>query len=434
MINLKNILSSGFTFTPDEYALENKYILANALLLVLSFTLIISSSVKFILGYYTYIILNIISILLSFFVMYVLRRIGKGQFYLYGYGVFFIFLMILIYAYTLNPTKYPATSWFTVLIIPSLFILGVRFSFFLAMVYIGVLLLLNYTLSIPISMGEFMIELIPLILTIWFVYFAHQRYLDSLDVIEKKHQYLLHQSKMATMGEMMENIAHQWRQPLSQVNSAVLLLDGILEHKGISDKRIEEKLVEIESLTRYMSRTINDFQNFLNKKKELVSYSLEEIIHKIILLHKSSLEKNEIRLTYHVDKTLMLDGYPYELQQVLLVLINNAVDALVYHDITFPQISIDCTLENNDVKIEVCDNAGGIGEDIIDKIFNPYFTTKKDIEGSGLGLYFSKMMIEESMHGSLCVQNNRDGACFIVTIPQKLIAYKYIDKGISDDR
>jgi len=423
MINLKNLLSSGFTFTPDEYALENKYILANALLLVLSFTLIVASVVTFILGNDTFILVNSVAILLSFLVIYIIRRIPKGQFHIFGYVMFFVFLAIIVYAYSLNPSRYPATSWFTILIIPALFILGVRFASFLAILYIGLLLLSNQSMSAPSSIGTFMIELTPLILTIWFVYFSHQRYLDSLHVIEEKHQYLLRQSKMATMGEMMENIAHQWRQPLSQINSAVLLLDGILEHKGVADKRIEEKLVEIESLTRYMSRTINDFQNFLNQKKELVSYSLEEIIHKMILLNKSSLEQNEIMMEYNVDKTLMLDGYPYELQQVLLVLINNAIDALVYRDIASPRISIACTSDAIDVKIEVCDNAGGISADIIDQIFNPYFTTKKEIEGSGLGLYISKMMIEESMHGVLRVKNNSDGACFIVTIPQKLIDY-----------
>jgi len=223
---------------------------------------------------------------------------------------------------------------------------------------------------------------------------------------------------------MMENIAHQWRQPLSQINSAILLLDGILEHKGVEDKRIEEKLVEIESLTRYMSRTINDFKNFLEQKKELVSYSLDEILKKMILLNKSTLEKNEITLEYKVDKTLMLEGYPYELQQVLLVLTNNAIDALSSRNIASAKISIVCTTDDKDVTIEICDNAGGIGVDIIDKIFNPYFTTKKDIEGSGLGLYISKMMIEESMHGFLTVTNSSIGACFSLIIPQKLIHYK----------
>jgi len=424
MITLKNILNSGFTFTPDEYALENKYILANALLLVLSFTLIAASLVTFFLGIHTFIVLNLASVLLSFLVIYIIRKIPKGKFQLFGYIMFLFFLILIAYAYSLTPNRYPVTSWFTVLIIPALFILGVRFAFVLAILYIGLLLVFNQVMSVPISIGDFMIELTPLILTIWFVYFSHQRYIDSLKVIEEKHQYFLHQSKMATMGEMMENIAHQWRQPLSQINSAVLLLDGILEHKGIEDKRIEEKLVEIESLTRYMSRTINDFKNFLKQKKELVSYGLEEVLDKVILLNKSSLEQNEITLEYKVDKTLTLEGYPYELQQVFLVLINNAIDALKSREITNPKIYIECASDDRDVTIEICDNAGGIDIDIIDKIFNPYFTTKKDIEGSGLGLYISKMMIEESMHGALCVKNNRSGACFIVTIPQKLVHYE----------
>ena len=191
MITLKNILTSGFTFTPDEYALENKYILANALLLVLSFTLLVASLVTFFLGKSTFILLNLIAILLSFLVIYIIRKIPKGQFQLFGYIMFGIFLIFIAYAYSLTPNRYPVTSWFTVLIIPALFILGVRFAFILAILYIGLLLVFNQVMSVPISIGDFMIELTPLILTIWFVYFSHQRYIDSLNVIEEKHQYLL---------------------------------------------------------------------------------------------------------------------------------------------------------------------------------------------------------------------------------------------------
>jgi C4-dicarboxylate-specific signal transduction histidine kinase len=229
---------------------------------------------------------------------------------------------------------------------------------------------------------------------------------------------------MASMGEMIENIAHQWRQPLSQINSSVLLLDGILKQKNVEDKRIEEKLLEIESLTQYMSNTIDDFKNFFEQNKKLVSFSVDEVFDTVFSIISSLLGKNNIYVEYINDTKFTLKGYPNELQQVILVIMNNAIDSLVNRKIVEPKIVISILSEKEFLKIQIEDNGRGIDENMIDQVFYPYFTTKQESDGNGVGLYMSKMIIEESMHGTLSVENTEKGACFIIDIPQKLISYE----------
>ena len=240
--------------------------------------------------------------------------------------------------------------------------------------------------------------------------------LMDLTELRQQNSHLIQQSKMAAMGEMIENIAHQWRQPLSQVNSAVLLVDGILDQKDVHDEQIEAKLSEIEDLTKYMSTTINDFKDFFVQEKKIVSFMLSDVVKKSIGIANSMLQKSHIEIKLTVGDETILNGYPNELQQVVLVLINNAKDVLISRKTVAPKITIIIVRNEERVSITVCDNAGGIEEDIMDKVFDPYFTTKHQTQGTGLGLYISKMIIQDSMHGTLDVQNRDEGACFTVML------------------
>jgi len=240
--------------------------------------------------------------------------------------------------------------------------------------------------------------------------------LMDLTELRQQNSHLIQQSKMAAMGEMIENIAHQWRQPLSQVNSAVLLVDGLLEKKDVHDEQIEAKLSEIEELTKYMSTTINDFKDFFVQEKKIVSFMLSDVVKKSIGIANSTLQKSHIEIKLMVENETILNGYPNELQQVVLVLINNAKDALIGRNTVAPKITIIIVKNDERVSVTVCDNAGGIEDDIINKVFDPYFTTKHQTQGTGLGLYISKMIIQDSMHGTLEVQNRDEGACFTVML------------------
>jgi ABC-type nitrate/sulfonate/bicarbonate transport system substrate-binding protein/signal transduction histidine kinase len=231
-----------------------------------------------------------------------------------------------------------------------------------------------------------------------------------------KDKMLFHQNKLIAMGEMLENIAHQWRQPLSQINSSVLLIDDILHEKNFKNVDIEERLLEIESLTSYLSNTINDFKDFFAQHKIKKEFSFKEMIEKSIYIVKGSLKQNHIEIVVDIEKDFRFKGYESELQQVIVVILNNAKDALISRDVNMPRINIDLEKKNGSFVIRVYDNAGGIPTDIQSKIFEPYYTTKYKSKGTGLGLYISKKIIEESMSGELNVFNMRDGVCFEIKL------------------
>jgi len=234
-----------------------------------------------------------------------------------------------------------------------------------------------------------------------------------------KHQVILmHQSKLAQMGEMIENIAHQWRQPLSQINSSILLIDTVLREKEFNDSIVEEKLLEIESLTEYMSKTVDDFRNFFNPDKQKSIFAIEDAIEKSYKIIKGSIEIHHIQLNINIPKKLQCYSYLEELQQVILTLLNNAIDALTLKGIKSPKIYIKAYQESENIFIDVQDNAQGIENEIINKIFEPYFTTKHKTQGTGLGLYMAKMIIESGLEGMLSVENRLEGACFTIQIPK----------------
>lgn len=236
---------------------------------------------------------------------------------------------------------------------------------------------------------------------------------------EMTNKMTYHQNKLISMGEMIENIAHQWRQPLSQINSAVLVVDELLHEKGVKDINIEEKLLEIESLTRYMSKTIDDFKDFFSKNKNKETFYVQELIEKSVYIVKGTLKANNIEIQINADKNITCHGYANELQQVIVVILNNAKDMFISRNIFKPKIEIDVKRFDENLEIIICDNAGGISPSIVDKIFEPYFTTKHKSQGTGLGLYISKMIIEESMGGLLYVTPLKQGTCFHIDLKDR---------------
>ena len=234
-----------------------------------------------------------------------------------------------------------------------------------------------------------------------------------------RHQVtIMEQSKLVQMGEMIENIAHQWRQPLAEINSYVLLLDAILSKKKVLDSDIEEKLSEIENLTKYMSNTINDFKNFFDPNKEKEKFNIYENIQKTLKILSRRLTYYKIEIQIEIDRKISLYAYPEELNQVLLVLINNSIDAFSEKKVISPLIQIFLKDSEKSLFLYIKDNACGIKDEIIDKIFQPYFTTKHKAQGTGLGLYISKMIIEKGLNGRISVKNEDDGVCFILELPK----------------
>jgi len=242
----------------------------------------------------------------------------------------------------------------------------------------------------------------------------------QLKIVEQAHiknKLMQEQAKMASMGMMIENIAHQWKQPLSQVNSAVLVIDSEISEVDTKDNIIFEKLDEIERMTKYMSDTIEDFRYFFDTSKNKEDFCIKDSIVNSLSILKGSIKYNNIEINLDINNDKTINGYINELQQVILILLNNAKDAFTTKDKKTPKISITINVFEKEIVISICDNAGGIDEKIIDRIFEPYFTTKLKNQGTGLGLNIAKIIIEEHFYGSLNVVNNEDGACFKIALP-----------------
>ena len=245
-----------------------------------------------------------------------------------------------------------------------------------------------------------------------------------LRIINKEHReqenLLIRQSKLASMGEMISLIAHQWRQPLSAINGVVLDLDIDYRKEQLTPQRLEKHLSEIEEITAYLSRTIHDFTSFFAINKESVSFFVEDVITQAINLTTISSYKN-IEIICNKKEKIELVGFKSELIQSLLVLLNNAIFACAKKasDEFKGEIIIDTYRIKNYVYISVSDNAGGIPKENLKKIFDPYFTTKEKSGGTGLGLYILKLIVEDSMNGKVFVENSSKGAVFTLQIPDK---------------
>ncbi len=227
---------------------------------------------------------------------------------------------------------------------------------------------------------------------------------------------------MISMGEMIGNIAHQWRQPLAEVNASVSAIDNIIYEKYSNDKEIDKELLNIENLTSFMSKTIDSFKNYFEQSKEAKEFSLRSSIYDSIIILGKGLENNNIIINIDIEDEFLYIGYENDFQQVILILLNKAKEALLINKILNPKVNIKISSSEQEYRISICDNAGGIKNATIDKIFDPYFTTKEKTQGTGLGLYISKMIIEDKMHGTINARNIVDGACFnIILKSEKLL-------------
>lgn len=243
-----------------------------------------------------------------------------------------------------------------------------------------------------------------------------QRVASEIDEHRKKEKMLIQQSKMAEMGDMLSMIAHQWRQPLNQISYVIMNIDSAYEYQELSREYLDSKIKEANEQLEFMSATIDDFKNYFrpDKEKELVLVS--DVVQKSIILMQNSLDVSAIEITQTSEGNALTYIYKNEFIQVLLNLIKNAKDALVENKIKNPKIVIKSIMTREKLVVEVYDNGGGIDEKIIDKIFDPYFSTKDKKQGTGLGLYMSKMIIDEHLNGQLSVHNTKLGVCFKIEI------------------
>jgi len=230
--------------------------------------------------------------------------------------------------------------------------------------------------------------------------------------IQKKDQLLSQQSKLAAMGEMVGSIAHQWRQPLNAIAGNIQMVLYDYEDNIIDEKYSQDFVKDNMNLINYMSKTIDDFRNFFRIDKNKKSFNLKDTIYSVVNLISAQLNDNGIVIEVNGNEKSIILGLQSEFQQVILNIISNAKDEFIKQKNNKAMINVDIKEEESFIVIKISDNAGGIPLEILDRVFEPYFTSKEQGKGTGLGLYMSKMIIEENMNGKITAYNYSKGAVF----------------------
>ena len=238
--------------------------------------------------------------------------------------------------------------------------------------------------------------------------------------LSEQNLIMLRQSKLAQMGELISMIAHQWRQPLNilSLNVSKLEIESMLEQldSGTTHQVLENMIEQIE----YMSQTIDDFRAFFKADKEREKQSLHTLVDESMKLLEGGMKSRKITLENDVEGELEIDVFSNEFKQVLINIVNNAIDTISMRDVKDGKIRISSGLVEAGTAIYIQDNGHGIQGDDKERIFEPYFTTKSALNGTGLGLYISKIIIEDHHKGKLRFENSQNGALFTIVIPDNL--------------
>lgn len=242
-----------------------------------------------------------------------------------------------------------------------------------------------------------------------------QRVAEEAAKSREKDHLLIQQSRLAAIGEMIGNIAHQWRQP---INALTLLLGNIkdaYEHNELGRDYLDKSVQEGQTIIQRMSATIDDFRNFFRPNKEKASFSVNDAVADALRILEAAFKNSSIAVFVKGDENVMACGYRNEYSQILINILGNASDVFQERKVTDRRVHITISRRDALSEVTVEDNAGGIPSDILPRIFDPYFTTKE--KGTGIGLYMSKMIIENSMGGHIEASNIGDGARFTLTTP-----------------
>lgn len=234
------------------------------------------------------------------------------------------------------------------------------------------------------------------------------------ETIKQRDKQLFEQAKRAEMGEMIGNIAHQWRQPLAIINTILAILKEKSRTKILSRDDLIQKIDTMEEKVEYMSDTIEDFMNYYKPNKDNSVFSINEAMQKALNITNYTEQNHQIEVKTTMDEELHAKGYINEFVQVLVSILSNIYDIKKMRLLSFVNVDIKLQRDGADALITISDDAQGIDEDKLSKIFNPYFTTKHQSQGTGLGLHIAKTIIEDNMNGSLSVCNNKKGATFTI--------------------
>ena len=239
---------------------------------------------------------------------------------------------------------------------------------------------------------------------------------SGIDEGKQKDKKILEQAKLARIGSMISMIAHQWRQPLTELSGILMELETATRFKKVNEKHILGAIERSDKMIQFMSNTIDDFRNFYRPDKVKEEFLVSNSCKNAINIIGATLKNFNIKLNVNVENDKKIYGYPTEFSQVILNILSNAADILVEKSIKNPQIDLNIDTKGILSIITIKDNAGGIAQKNQELIFDPYFSTKDSSKGTGLGLYISKLIVERNMGGELSVYNDDKGAVFKIVV------------------
>ena len=440
------IIQNRLHLSPEDKAYRRAFLVLSIIAVVtfvLSFYIIFNLLVT---KLYVLIGLEVLSLLLTFLSWYILtkkKNINLASTIL----LLTIFTLTLLFIFDQKHNDY-ALAQAVMFPVITIYLKGLRAGTFYSLIYIIAVLSIAFSGinawdPVPFTATSFTNLTFTYVVVILVIYYYELSRAEAFNIIQKandelndyknnleqkvevalkeKHQQeeiLIQQSKMAMMGEMMAAIAHQWKQPLSV--TASIIHSAQLEHElsNTKDKATQEAYKKVLTQVEYMSQTVTDFSSFFKPENQKEFFSLTSSLKNIQNILQPQLDKNMIKIINNIpEDTLMIEGYKNEFGQILLNIISNAKDAIEGEikkgKLAYGQgkIKIDVSFASNKISLTLCDNGGGIKEDDLVHIFDPYFTTKDKDQGTGIGLYMSKIILDTHMQGSISAYNNAEGAC-----------------------
>jgi len=436
MINLQNFLYSGYSFNDYELPLKFKFRLINTIMIIIVFT-----STLFGLLHYLNIAplgdfhanANFVFAFANLVLIFWLRA-SKTSYDTIVSLMLFSALATFTSALITIPNDEFRIMWFYITVFLAFFTGGIWYGYATAFTSIVIILVANTLFDLNLSglaITTAVTGLIILTITVK-VYTKkmidlensllslndslHSKVESAVAEVRTKDELMVQQARLAQMGEMIAMIAHQWRQPLSSISaiSTNMQLSLALDEE-LTKTTLEHELKSIDDRVRLLSNTIDDFRNFYNTDNEKRTFDLSKTITQAIEVLSPAISNAKVTLTFDNKLVNSVKSLESELIQVLLNIIKNAIDILKEKEQT-REIMVKAYQEGDQTYIVIEDNAGGVSESIINKIFDPYFSTKKEKHGMGLGLYMSQLIIQEHCDGALDVHNSKTGAVFTITL------------------
>ncbi len=441
-MNLDNFFTSGQIFNGSKIDLKSKYQMINIGLLVSTFGLSYAVIVNYIrdISYLIPFELFIISVnIVQFFIL----RIYKESLKIVSITItsmFTFFYLFLIYFGEPSELKH---IWLFTYPIILLYFETRKNGLYWMIFFLAMLLIAPYQSFIEVKYSAYQIQIITVVLFLISVIISfyqvkmneaialildQQKMLSENNIelaqqvkeLKDKDKLLTAQSKQAVMGEMISMIAHQWRQPLSTITLQIskYQIEQLL-HSDKKEREIDKTLSEISDTIIYLSETIDDFQTYFQQDKEITEVKVCEIIKRVNNFIAPRMKEIGLEIEVQKDEDIVVHTYLNEIIQVLLNIFNNAIDALKSDKIKKPKISISFMVVDEMVEVQVKDNAFGIDAEILDHLFEPYFSTKGK-NGTGLGLYMSQMIMQKQFESEIEVQTSEKGSIFKLKIPKNI--------------